>query len=217
MFLPNPVVVPGGRFREIYYWDSFWIIKGLLACGMKNTAKGMVENLLHFVDILGYVPNGGRVYYTRSQPPLLAAMVDACMVSSEDKEWAISKVELLEKEWNYWEREHSIVVEGKKMFRYYCKEATPRPESYREDFTLVENLDPKEQEKVWRELRTGAESGWDYSSRWFNQAGDGTDLKETRISSIVPVDLNSFLVKSAEVIEKIHRMTQELIVKNNTK
>ena len=44
IYLPNPVIVPGGRFREIYYWDTFWIIKGLLACGMNETVKGMIEN-----------------------------------------------------------------------------------------------------------------------------------------------------------------------------
>ena len=75
LYLPNPVVVPGGRFREVYYWDSYWIIRGLLVCGMSSTAKGMIENLLFLVNKIGFVPNGGRVYYTRSQPPLLAAMV----------------------------------------------------------------------------------------------------------------------------------------------
>ena len=70
--LPHPFIVPGGRFVETYYWDSYWIIKGLLTCGMRDTAKGMVLNLLHQVDSYGFVPNGGRVYYlNRSQPPML--------------------------------------------------------------------------------------------------------------------------------------------------
>ena len=71
-----PFVVPGGRFREGYYWDSYWIVKGLLRSGLKETAKGIVRNFLDDVRNFGYVPNGNRTYYAgRSQPPLLAEMV----------------------------------------------------------------------------------------------------------------------------------------------
>jgi alpha,alpha-trehalase len=70
------LVLPGGRFRETYYWDSYWIVRGLLVCGMVDTARGVVQNLLDDVSDFGFVPNGGRVYYAqRSQPPLLAPMV----------------------------------------------------------------------------------------------------------------------------------------------
>jgi len=202
IFIPNPVVVPGGRFREIYYWDSYWIIKGLLACGMKDTARGMVENLLYLVEMKGYVPNGGRIYYTRSQPPLLSSMVEAYHEASGDDSWATSKVDLLEKEWAYWEKVHSVRVKGRRMFRYSCEEGTPRPESYREDFLLAEKLGQKDKEELWKELRTGAESGWDYSSRWFAQEGEG--LGDTKIKSVVPVDLNAFLAKSAGIIARLH-------------
>ena len=76
----NPFVVPGGRFRESYYWDSYWIVLGLLACDMTSTAKGLVQNLLDDVSIYGFVPNGGRIYYlNRSQPPLLSDMVVALL------------------------------------------------------------------------------------------------------------------------------------------
>lgn len=61
---------------EFYYWDSYWIIEGLLLCDMYYTARGMIENLLSMVQRFGFVPNGGRVYYlSRSQPPLLIPMV----------------------------------------------------------------------------------------------------------------------------------------------
>ena len=70
------LVLPGGRFRETYYWDSYWIVRGLLVCGMVDTAQGVVQNLLDDVSDFGFVPNGGRAYYTqRSQPPLLASMM----------------------------------------------------------------------------------------------------------------------------------------------
>ena len=68
--LPHPFIVPGGRFVETYYWDNYWILKGLLVCGMRETAAGMIRNMLHQLDAFGFVPNGGRIYYLdRSQPP----------------------------------------------------------------------------------------------------------------------------------------------------
>lgn len=75
---PYPMIVPGGRFLESYYWDSYWIVLGLIQSGMLETAHGLVGNLVHLADSFGFVPNGGRVYYVlpgRSQPPLLSSMV----------------------------------------------------------------------------------------------------------------------------------------------
>jgi alpha,alpha-trehalase len=73
--LPRPFIIPGDRFRECYNWDSYWIIRGLLACRMLPAAQHLFENMLHLVDRYGFVPNGARTYYTnRSQPPLLGAM-----------------------------------------------------------------------------------------------------------------------------------------------
>lgn len=61
--VPNGIIIPGGRFKEFYYWDSYWIIEGLLLSEMYDTARGMIENLLFMVEKYGFVPNGGRVYY----------------------------------------------------------------------------------------------------------------------------------------------------------
>jgi len=61
--LPHPTVVPGDRFRETYYWDSLWVVQGLLVSGMHSTAKGVVGNLMHLLATLGHVPNGARAYY----------------------------------------------------------------------------------------------------------------------------------------------------------
>ena len=71
-FLPrrHPMIVPGGRFRESYYWDSLWIVQGLLVSDMATSAKYVIYNLLDDLENFGFVPNGGRIYYTdRSQPP----------------------------------------------------------------------------------------------------------------------------------------------------
>lgn len=81
-------MIPGGRFRETYYWDSYWIVKGLLISGMHETVKGMLLNFLLMVDTIGLVPNGGRIYYEkRSQPPLLAPMVELYVNVTGDVEF----------------------------------------------------------------------------------------------------------------------------------
>ena len=61
--LPHGFIIPGGRFKETYYWDTYWIIRGLLKSKMEATAKGIIENFLHLIDCYGYVPNGTRTYY----------------------------------------------------------------------------------------------------------------------------------------------------------
>ncbi len=70
------LVIPGGRFKEGYYWDSYWIVKGLIASDMLDTAEEVVRNFLIIVEKYGYVPNGFRKYYlNRSQPPFLTLMI----------------------------------------------------------------------------------------------------------------------------------------------
>ncbi|GJW34559.1 probable trehalase [Tanacetum coccineum] len=74
--LKYPVIIHRSRFQEIYYWDSYWVIRGLLASKMYETEKGIVLNLIDLIDIYEYVLNAARAYYTnRSQPPLLSSMV----------------------------------------------------------------------------------------------------------------------------------------------
>lgn len=74
--MPKPYVVAGGRFREAYFWDSYWIMKGLLESGYGETAKGMLENFISLYETQGIIPNGNREYYlTRTQLPVLMEMV----------------------------------------------------------------------------------------------------------------------------------------------
>ncbi|MGB5654941.1 MAG: trehalase family glycosidase, partial [Robiginitalea sp.] len=68
--LPHPYIVPGGRFKEIYYWDSYFTMIGLVSDNRMDIAEDMVANFAHLIDSLGFIPNGTRDYYlTRSQPP----------------------------------------------------------------------------------------------------------------------------------------------------
>ena len=74
--LPTSYVVPGGRFREVYYWDSYFTMLGLVESGRVDLVKNMLDNFAHLIRTVGHIPNGNRTYYlSRSQPPYFAAMV----------------------------------------------------------------------------------------------------------------------------------------------
>lgn len=207
--VPNGLIVPGGRFKELYYWDSFWVIRGLLICNMTVTAKGMIENLLYLVEKLGYIPNGSRVYYLgRSQPPLLAAMVASYFAATGDLAWLKNHIVTVEKELQYWldKKKVTVEVKGKKyvMLRYLADKTGkgPRPESYYEDYTNARGLpDYDKREDFYNEMKSAAESGWDFSSRWFVTAGDAIgNLTEVHATRIVPVDLNSIFAGALQLV-----------------
>jgi len=192
--LPKPYIVPGGRFREVYYWDSFFTMLGLDVSGEYEIMENILDNFAYLIETVGHIPNGNRVYYkTRSQPPFFFEMVKLA---------ARSKPELLEKykdvlwkEYKFWMNgagpktfEHTVKTDYGVMNRYYDQGVTPRQESYREDFELVEEQGGGE--KMYKDLRSGAESGWDFSSRWL---ADGKNLGTIETTDIIPLDLNALL------------------------
>ncbi|XP_012280262.1 trehalase isoform X2 [Orussus abietinus] len=211
IYVPNPVIVPGGRFREFYYWDSYWIIKGLLLSEMYSTVKGMLSNFVSIVNTIGFIPNGGRVYYTmRSQPPMLIPMVNEYLRVTNDFQWLKENLWLLEKEFDFWMTNRTVEVEKDgvtyTLARYYEESAGPRPESYREDFITSESFRTEEEKNnYYAELKTAAESGWDFSSRWFIL--DGTNkgnLTNLKTRSIIPVDLNSIIYRNAVLLAEFN-------------
>lgn len=210
IYVPNGFIVPGGRFKELYYWDSFWIVRGLIISDMAATAKGMIENLLYLVETIGYIPNGSRVYYLgRSQPPMLAAMVASYFAATGDVAWLERHIGTVEKELQYWLDKKKVTVEvnGKNyvLLRYLADrgEKGPRPESYYEDYKNSLNLqDAEKRQDFFTEMKSAAESGWDFSSRWFVTAhseviGNLTDVHATRI---LPVDLNAIFAGALELV-----------------
>jgi alpha,alpha-trehalase len=207
LYVPNGFIVPGGRFKELYYWDSFWMIRGLLISNMTQTAKGMIENLLYLVDKVGYVPNGSRVYYLgRSQPPLLAAMVASYFAATQDLAWLEQHVSTVEKELQFWldKKKVTVEIEGMKyvLLRYFSdtKGKGPRPESYYEDFKNALELNDDLREDFYAEMKSAAESGWDFSTRWFVTPGDTVgNLTDVHASRILPVDLNAIFAGALEL------------------
>ncbi|XP_057669416.1 trehalase-like isoform X2 [Diorhabda carinulata] len=215
--IPNGFIIPGGRFKEIYYWDSYWIVKGLLITGMQTTAKGMLENLLFLVRRYGFVPNGSRVYYlNRSQPPLLSLLVGVYLDATNDTAFLKTHVDTLEQELNWWlENRFVYVQKGKtkhEFVQYAVKYQTPRPESYAEDINTCSSFTDKAQ--CYRDLRSAAESGWDFSTRWFkDQDGNRTtQLTNIATTKIVPVDLNSFMCAAFGQLSRFYK-----ILNNETK
>lgn len=211
----NPVIVPGGRFREFYYWDSYWIIRGLLITEMHHTAKGMLENFSQIVAEYGFIPNGGRIYYAgRSQPPLFIPMVKEYYDYTKDLQFVRDHIEIFDKEFQYWMNNHLTEVQGHLMATYGDQSSGPRPESYAEDIESGAAFATEaEREEHYAQLKAGAESGMDFSSRWFllNGTNDGT-LINVKCRAIVPVELNAFLFWNAKILAEFY-----LLLGNGTK
>ncbi|XP_060206752.1 probable trehalase isoform X2 [Lycium barbarum] len=198
--LKNPVIIAGSRFREVYYWDSYWIIRGLLVSKMYETAKGIVTNLISLIDQYGYVLNGARAYYTnRSQPPVLAGMIVDIYNQTGDLDLVRGSLPALLKEYHFWSSGiHRVTIQDAQgsnhsLSRYYAMWNTPRPEASTIDKKTATKL-PNicEKREFYRDLASAAESGWDFSSRWMRNE---SDLTTTSTTSILPVDLNVFLLK----------------------
>ena len=199
--LPEPYVVPGGRFREMYYWDSYFTMLGLAESGRRDLVSGMVRDFAYLIDTFGHVPNGARTYYlSRSQPPFFFAMVG--LLSQDDQASAFADfLPQLRREYSFWmdgapglrpgttRRRVVAMPNGAVLNRFWDDEDTARDESYREDTELARTT-RRPAPQLFRDIRAAAESGWDFSSRWF---ADGRTLATLDTTEIVPVDLNSLL------------------------
>lgn len=200
--LPKPYVVPGGRFREVYYWDSYFTLLGLASSGQWQRVRDMVDNFAYQIDTHGHIPNGNRSYYlSRSQPPFFSLMVDLLATHEGDEAYR-RYLPQLRAEHAFWMdgvdglapgQAHARVVrlvDGSVLNRYYDARAVPRTESWTDDLATAAQAPQRAPSQVYRDLRAGAESGWDFSSRWLD---DPAALSSIRTTDILPVDLNSLL------------------------
>ncbi len=207
--LPGAYVVPGGRFREVYYWDSYFTMLGLIQDGRLDLVKNMLDGFAYLVKTVGHVPNGNRSYYlSRSQPPYLAAMV-GLYATATDTTRALDYLPTLEAEHAFWMAGADTVKagsaarrvvrmrDGSLLNRYWDDRAEPRPESHREDFELAQRVSPEKREQLYRDIRAAAESGWDFSSRWMR---DPSDLRTLETTELIPIDLNSLLYHAERTI-----------------
>jgi alpha,alpha-trehalase len=200
LYVPKPYVVPGGRFREFYYWDSYFTMLGLIPDGRLDTARDLVDDFSFMLREYGHIPNGARTYYlSRSQPPMYYLMV-GLLSPDPARAWS-RRLPDLEREYAYWmqgaaglhpgQARRNVVEmpDGSVLNRYWDASDTPRDESYRND-VLIARASGRPAARVYRNLRAAAESGWDFSSRWL---ADRRHLTTIDTIDIVPVDLNSLL------------------------
>ncbi len=200
--LPHAYVVPGGRFQEIYYWDSFFTMLGLQVSGETRLIQHMVDNFTHLINTTGHIPNGNRSYYlSRSQPPFYALMLHL-LTQEKGRDVLLKYAPALRKEYAFWmdgaeqlspaqptHRRVVLLPDGSILNRYWDDQPAPRPEAYKEDLHIA-HASGREPEQVYRHIRAAAESGWDFSSRWF---ADAQNLSTIRTTDILPVDLNALL------------------------
>jgi alpha,alpha-trehalase len=216
--LPHPYIVPGGRFGEVYYWDSYFTMLGLQASGRHHMLENMVANFSHLIETVGFIPNGNRTYYLgRSQPPFYALMIRLLAAVKGEKILSQYLLPLLQ-EYRYWMKGQEVLVEsnssvrhvhkmkgGEVLNRYWDEFDTARPESYRQDVELA-HQSKQDPAILYRHLRAGAESGWDYSSRWFK---DGHSFSTIHTAAIVPVDLNCLLYHLEQTIASAYLVNDE--------
>jgi len=215
--LPYPYIVPGGRFREIYYWDSYFTMLGLRESNEWEMIGNMIDNFAYLIDTYGHVPNGNRTYYlSRSQPPYFAMMINLLAEKQGLTIYAKYQKEL-QKEYDYWTdktapTKHVVTMpDGSLLTRFYDIDNKPRQESFREDYNIAESVSKGDTvlfSQICKELRSGAESGWDFSSRWF---ADDTNINSIQTTSIVPVDLNGLIYNLELTLAKAYKQ-----IGNNT-
>jgi alpha,alpha-trehalase len=223
--LPYRYIVPGGRFSEQFYWDSYFIMLGLAVDGRWDMIEGMMKNYAYMIRKYGFIPTANRTYFlSRSQPPFFSHMV-RLLARHRGRRILIEYLPYMLMEYRFWMKgrthlansEHHAfrrVVQmpnGSFLNRYYDNKATPRPESLREDMETAEQASTRDAARLYLHLRAGAESGWDFSSRWFH---DPQDIATIHTADIIPVDLNSLLYQLETTIAEAYRlMLQPLLAR----
>ncbi|KAF8158436.1 trehalase [Crassisporium funariophilum] len=214
--LNHTFVVPGGRFREQYYWDSFWIVEGLLESQLFDVVNDTLQNFMDELDQFGFIPNGGRIYYlNRSQPPLFIQMLARYVEVTGDRSILARGLPLAEKELKWWDDERSLQVKSPfsnttfTMYHYSVTNTAPRPESYLTDYTTANDpasptLNDTEKASLYAELASGAESGWDYTMRWFAGGNGSAGLRALNVRNLIAVDLNSILYKNHALLVDLY-------------
>ncbi|GMK53734.1 hypothetical protein CspeluHIS016_0103200 [Cutaneotrichosporon spelunceum] len=223
--LNHTIVVPGGRYREIYYWDSYWILQGLLASELNNYAWNLLQNFMDLLDTVGFIPNGGRKYYlNRSQMPVFTQMVHAYVTQTGNTTVLDRALPLLDAELLWWETNRTMNVTSPfsqkthQVAHFAVNNSAPRPEGFVEDYGAAfgtpenpQNFTEQQRSDLYAELASGAESGWDYSSRWcreplLNETDNNVVLRTLNIRRIIPVDLTALLASNHYLVAELYEM-----------
>ncbi|HRF28360.1 MAG TPA: alpha,alpha-trehalase TreF [Candidatus Saccharibacteria bacterium] len=215
--LPYPYIVPGGRFSELFYWDTYFIMRGLAVDRKWVMIENMVKNYAFMIRKFGYIPTANRTYFlSRSQPPFFSHMVKLLAGHKGRTRVLAEYLPYMLAEYRFWikgkrkleKAEHKAyarVVEmpnGMYLNRYYDNKMTPRPDTFVQDTMRADETPHREADRLYLHLRAAAESGWDFSSRWFE---DPLDITSIHTADIVPVDLNCLLYQLEQTIAESYR------------
>ena len=218
--LPYTYVVPGGRFNEQFYWDSYFIMLGLAVENRWDIIEGMIKNYAYLMRKFGFIPTANRTYFlSRSHPPFFSHMV-RLLARRKGKLVLIEYLPYLLMEYRFWtkgktklaKQEHRAFARmvqmknGELLNRYYDNKMTPRPESLREDTATAEHAIERDAERLYLHLRAGAESGWDFSSRWF---ADANDIRTIHTADIIPIDLNCLMYQLETTIAEAYQLLKQ--------
>ncbi len=228
--IPYPYIVPGGRFREVYYWDSYFTMLGLKESGKTILLENMVKNFDYLITNFGHIPNGSRTYYlSRSQPPMFCMMVEllaSVKGNSVYKKYLFS----MQKEYAYWMdgaadvktgegSRHVVKMNGGEILnRYWDENNGPRQENYKQDIetadatalelAMVIKVASEEKLKEILDKRreeTCRDMRAAAESGWDLSSrwlSDPNKLSSIQTTKIVPVDLNCLLYKMELQIAK---------------
>jgi alpha,alpha-trehalase len=128
LYLPRPYVVPGGRFNEMYGWDSYFIQVGLLRDRQVDLAKGMADNFIYEIREYGHILNANRTYYlSRSQPPFLTQMLLGVYNKTHDSQWLQNGASVIDDYYRFWTTAPHLTDETG-LSRYYDLGDGPAPE-----------------------------------------------------------------------------------------
>ncbi len=199
LYLKNKYVVPGGRFNEMYGWDSYFIIRGLLRDGRLELARGMVENLFFEIEHYGAVLNANRTYYlTRSQPPFLSSMVMAVheaqrAAGQDDRDWLETAYSYVKWDHAMWTREPHLAG-NTGLARYYDFGEGPALEALQDEadiyrqvatYFLFHNGIPT-YEGAAEDVPAGRASGSAYSVRVCGTAQSQSSCEPERLIKLKP-------------------------------
>jgi len=224
LYLPGSYVVPGGRFNEMFGWDSYFILLGLLQDRELELAQSLVNQLVYEVEHYGTILNANRTYFlTRSQPPVLTLMVLALFEHTQDKQWLQSVLPAIEKYYNFWTTEPHLHPETG-LSRFFDSGTGPAPEVISDEKDVVgrthydrileyyitqeiAGLDAYYDsasgftESFYQGDRSMRESGFDCSHRF--------GLFNLEITQYLPVCLNVLLYQMEQDIAQIHQILRE--------
>ena len=225
--LPNDYIVPGGRFAEQFYWDTYFIMLGLAADDEWRLIQGMMQNYGYMLRRFGFIPTANRTYFlSRSQPPFFSQMVKLLASHNGRGRTYAEYLPAMLSEYRFWMKGRKTVSEtpdtkayarvvcmpdGTILNRYFDNKTVPRPESMREDVETAGDTQSEQKGRIYLDLRAGAESGWDFSSRWLRSHAD---MRSIHTTDVVPVDLNCLMYQLEQTLVETYTLLKQPILAN---